>query len=107
VKGYADRQIAHILRCLESEVHAKRMELGIQRVYKMVDTCAAEFEAKTPYFYSTFDGENESVRERKEEDRGAGLRSEQNRSGHRVRLQLCARRAGGQGVRLRDHHDQL
>ncbi|MDO6392361.1 carbamoyl-phosphate synthase large subunit [Pontibacter sp. BT731] len=61
VKGYADRQIAHILRCLESEVHAVRMELGIQRVYKMVDTCAAEFEAKTPYFYSTFDGENESV----------------------------------------------
>ncbi|MDX5481806.1 MAG: carbamoyl-phosphate synthase large subunit [Hymenobacteraceae bacterium] len=61
VKGYADRQIAHILRCLESEVHAVRMELGIQRVYKMVDTCAAEFEAKTPYFYSTFDGENESI----------------------------------------------
>ncbi|MBX0333989.1 carbamoyl-phosphate synthase large subunit [Pontibacter sp. HSC-14F20] len=61
VKGYADRQIAHILRCLESEVHAVRMELGIQRVYKMVDTCAAEFEAITPYFYSTFDGENESV----------------------------------------------
>lgn len=61
VKGFADRQIAHILRCLESEVHAVRMELGIQRVYKMVDTCAAEFEAKTPYFYSTFDGENESI----------------------------------------------
>jgi carbamoyl-phosphate synthase large subunit len=61
VKGYADRQIAHVLRCLESEVHAKRMDLGIQRVYKMVDTCAAEFEAKTPYFYSTFDGENESI----------------------------------------------
>ncbi|WP_018479984.1 carbamoyl-phosphate synthase large subunit [Pontibacter roseus] len=61
VKGYADRQIAHILRCLESEVHAKRMELGIQRVFKMVDTCAAEFEAKTPYYYSTFDGENESI----------------------------------------------
>ncbi|WP_299708939.1 carbamoyl-phosphate synthase large subunit [uncultured Pontibacter sp.] len=61
VKGYADRQIAHILRCLESEVHAVRMELGIERVFKMVDTCAAEFEAKTPYFYSTFDGENESI----------------------------------------------
>ncbi|MBD1398623.1 carbamoyl-phosphate synthase large subunit [Pontibacter sp. JH31] len=60
VKGFADRQIAHILRCLESEVHAVRTELGILRGYKMVDTCAAEFEAKTPYFYSTFDGENES-----------------------------------------------
>ena len=61
VKGYADRQIAHLLRCKESEVHTKRTDLGIKRVYKMVDTCAAEFEANTPYYYSTFDGENESI----------------------------------------------
>lgn len=60
-KGYADRQIAHLMRCKESEVFAKRHELGIKRVYKLVDTCAAEFEAKTPYYYSTFEGENESV----------------------------------------------
>lgn len=60
-KGYADRQIAHLLRCLESEVHKKRRALGINRVYKLVDTCAAEFEAKTPYYYSTFDTENESA----------------------------------------------
>jgi carbamoyl-phosphate synthase large subunit len=60
-KGYADRQIAHLLRCLESEVHNKRMEFGINRVYKLVDTCAAEFEAQTPYYYSTFEYENESV----------------------------------------------
>jgi carbamoyl-phosphate synthase large subunit len=53
-KGFADRQIAHSLRCLESEVYDKRTEMGINRVYKCVDTCAAEFEAKTPYFYSTF-----------------------------------------------------
>ena len=59
-KGYADRQIAHLLRCLESEVHAKRKEMNINRVYKLVDTCAAEFEAKTPYYYSSFDVENES-----------------------------------------------
>ena len=59
-KGYADRQIAHLLRCLESEVHKKRRSMGINRVYKLVDTCAAEFEAKTPYYYSTFDAENES-----------------------------------------------
>jgi carbamoyl-phosphate synthase large subunit len=59
--GYADRQIAHLLRCLESEVHSKRLEMGIKRVYKMVDTCSAEFEAKTPYFYSTFEEENESI----------------------------------------------
>lgn len=60
-KGYADRQIAHLLRCLESEVFNKRHEYGIKRVYKIVDTCSAEFEAKTPYYYSTFEGENESV----------------------------------------------
>jgi len=60
-KGYADRQIAHLLRCLESEVSTKRKEYGINRVYKLVDTCAAEFEAQTPYYYSTFEYENESV----------------------------------------------
>ena len=61
-KGYADRQIAHLLDCLESAVYTKRNEMGIKRVYKLVDTCAAEFEAKTPYYYSTFEDENESVR---------------------------------------------
>ena len=60
-KGYADRQVAHLLRCLESEVHTKREEFGINRVYKLVDTCAAEFEAQTPYYYSTFEYENEST----------------------------------------------
>lgn len=60
-KGYADRQIAHLLRCLESEVHKKRLEMGIKRVFKLVDTCAAEFEAHTPYYYSTFENENESI----------------------------------------------
>ncbi|MBT1686627.1 carbamoyl-phosphate synthase large subunit [Dawidia soli] len=60
-KGFADRQIAHMLDCYESEVFKKRTELGIKRVYKLVDTCAAEFEAKTPYYYSTFDKENEST----------------------------------------------
>jgi len=60
-KGYADRQIAHLLKCMESEVFAKRQEFGIKRVYKIVDTCSAELEAKTPYYYSTFEGENESL----------------------------------------------
>jgi carbamoyl-phosphate synthase large subunit len=60
-KGYADRQIAHLLDCYESDVYKKRKDMGINRVYKLVDTCAAEFEAKTPYYYSTFDSENESI----------------------------------------------
>ncbi len=55
-KGFADRQIAHMLGCLESQLYKKRDELGIQRVYKLVDTCAAEFSASTPYYYSTFEG---------------------------------------------------
>ena len=54
-KGFADRQIAHMLNCMESEVYKKRSAMGIQRVYKLVDTCAAEFEAQTPYYYSTFE----------------------------------------------------
>src|SRR5690554_6528760 len=58
-KGYADRQVAHLLRCLESEIYAKREAFGIQRVYKMVDTCAGEFPAQTPYYYSTFELDNE------------------------------------------------
>lgn len=58
-KGFADRQIAHMLECWESEVHKKREDLNINRVYKLVDTCAAEFEAMTPYYYSTFEDEVE------------------------------------------------
>ena len=58
-KGFADRQIAHMLECWESEVHSKRMEMDIRRVYKLVDTCAAEFKAMTPYYYSTFEEEIE------------------------------------------------
>jgi carbamoyl-phosphate synthase large subunit len=61
-KGYADRQIAHLIKCLESDVYSKRIDLKINRVFKLVDTCAAEFEAKTPYYYSTFEEENESIR---------------------------------------------
>jgi carbamoyl-phosphate synthase large subunit len=53
--GYGDRQIAHTLQCLESQVYKKRTEYNINRVYKLVDTCAAEFDAKTPYYYSTFE----------------------------------------------------
>jgi len=55
--GFSDAQISKILQgdCSDEEVYQKRKSLGITRVYKMVDTCSAEFEAKTPYFYSTFE----------------------------------------------------
>ena len=58
-KGFADRQIAHMLGCMESQIHALRMTMNINRVFKLVDTCAAEFTAKTPYYYSTFEAEIE------------------------------------------------
>ncbi|WP_367757667.1 carbamoyl-phosphate synthase large subunit [Flavobacterium sp. WC2430] len=60
-KGFADRQIAHMVGCLESQVHALRMDMDINRVFKLVDTCAAEFKAKTPYYYSTFEAEIEKA----------------------------------------------
>ena len=69
-KGYADRQIAYLLGCLESQVHKKRIDYGINRVFKLVDTCAAEFEAKTPYYYSTFE-ENLDVNDNLKSDNDA------------------------------------
>ena len=54
-KGFADRQIAHMIGCLESQIYTLRKKYNIKRVYKLVDTCAAEFVAKTPYYYSTFE----------------------------------------------------
>ncbi len=86
-KGYADRQIAHLLKCLESEVFNKRNELGVNRVYKMVDTCAAEFEAQTPYYYSTFDEENESIPSDKKKI--VVLGSGPNRIGQGIEFDYC------------------
>jgi carbamoyl-phosphate synthase large subunit len=61
-KGYSDEQIAWLIGKISAEeVYLKRKECGINRVYKMVDTCSAEFPSETNYFYSTFDGENESI----------------------------------------------
>jgi carbamoyl-phosphate synthase large subunit len=60
-KGYGDRQIAHMLKCLESQVYNKREELKIKRIFKLVDTCAAEFKAQTPYYYSTFEDDIETA----------------------------------------------
>ncbi|WP_291132130.1 carbamoyl-phosphate synthase large subunit [Flavobacterium sp. UBA7682] len=56
-KGYGDRQIAHMMGCLESQVYKLRDDMNVKRVYKLVDTCAAEFKALTPYYYSTFEAE--------------------------------------------------
>ena len=61
-QGFSDRQIAFATKTTEDEVRAYRKDLGIVPVYKLVDTCAAEFEAFTPYYYSTYEeGESEIV----------------------------------------------
>ncbi len=59
-EGFSDFQIAHLKNTTEDEVRRKRQELGIRPVYKLVDTCAAEFEAYTPYYYSTYETEDEA-----------------------------------------------
>ena len=85
--GYGDRQLAHLLGCLESEVYTKRKDLGVKRVWKVVDTCAAEFEANTPYFYSTFERHNESVASNKKKVLVLG--SGPNRVGQGIEFDYC------------------
>ena len=57
--GFSDRQIAKLIDSIDTKVRARRLELGVKPVYKSVDTCAAEFEAQTPYYYSTYEAEDE------------------------------------------------
>lgn len=85
--GYSDAQIAWVLRINEPEVTRHRKKMGIKRTYKMVDTCAAEFTAHTPYFYSTFDTENESVRSDKKKIIVLG--SGPNRIGQGIEFDYC------------------
>ena len=97
-KGFADRQIAYMLNCLESQVYKKRDELSINRVYKLVDTCSAEFPAQTPYYYSTFEekikitgnkefSENESIVSNKKKI--VVLGSGPNRIGQGIEFDYC------------------
>lgn len=88
-KGYTDVQIAHLLGgdTTEDEVWNLRKEYGINRVYKMVDTCAAEFPSPTNYFYSSFDGENESVVSNKKKIIVLG--SGPNRIGQGIEFDYC------------------
>lgn len=55
--GFADKKIAELWETTPEELYAYRKEHGIMPVYKMVDTCAAEFESETPYFYGTYEDE--------------------------------------------------
>ncbi len=85
--GYSDAQIAWLLRINEKEVTRQRNKLNIRRTYKVVDTCAAEFEAQTPYYYSTFDSENESIPSDKKKI--VVLGSGPNRIGQGIEFDYC------------------
>jgi carbamoyl-phosphate synthase large subunit len=120
VNGFSDDQISRILQHFDEEdVYQKRKAAGITRVYKMVDTCSAEFEAKTPYFYSTFEdltqtlskGEGLQSNESKVSDKKkiVVLGSGPNRIGQGIEFDYCCCTwfAGNKGMWFRIHHGEL
>ncbi len=126
--GFSDRQLAHLWNTSDIEVRRVRMARGIAAVFKLVDTCAAEFEAYTPYYYSTYERPSATVplagvahlesifAERRRRNPPAqrqgphhdpGRRSQSHRPGNRVRLLLLPGRLRAARGRLRDDHGQL
>lgn len=85
--GFSDRQLAHIWGTTEKSVRQLRKSLGVIPSFKVVDTCAAEFEAYTPYYYSTYDEENESVRH--ERKKVVILGGGPNRIGQGIEFDYC------------------
>ena len=82
---FPDSVIAKLTGKTEKEIHDMRYENGIVAAFKMVDTCAAEFEASTPYYYSVFGSENEAIEtQSKEKSTGTWFRSDPYRTGYRV-----------------------
>ena len=90
VNGFSDEQISRITEHGDAEdVYNRRKAAGITRVYKMVDTCSAEFEAKTPYFYSSFEGGNESESKASDRKKIIVLGSGPNRIGQGIEFDYC------------------
>jgi len=85
--GLSDRALARRMECAEQAVRDRRRELGVIPVYKTIDTCAAEFEAETPYFYSTYEAENESIRT--DRPKVAILGGGPNRIGQGIEFDYC------------------
>lgn len=89
-QGFSDDQISKIMQDgSDEEVYAKRKAAGITRVYKMVDTCSAEFEAKTPYFYSTFESGNQNESKVSNRKKVIVLGSGPNRIGQGIEFDYC------------------
>jgi carbamoyl-phosphate synthase large subunit len=90
VNGFSDEQISRIIEHGEEEdIYKKRKALGITRVYKMVDTCSAEFEAKTPYFYSTFEQGHNNESKVSSKKKIIVLGSGPNRIGQGIEFDYC------------------
>ncbi len=91
VHGFSDEQISRITKgdSTEDEIYEMRKALGITRVYKMVDTCSAEFEAKTPYFYSTFEGGHDNESKVTDKKKIIVLGSGPNRIGQGIEFDYC------------------
>ncbi|MCB1512987.1 MAG: carbamoyl phosphate synthase large subunit, partial [Hyphomicrobiaceae bacterium] len=87
--GFSDRQLATMLGSTESEIRAHRLQLGIRSVFKSVDTCAAEFEAYTPYFYSTYETEDEVPEKVEGRKRVMILGGGPNRIGQGIEFDYC------------------
>ena len=87
--GFSDRQLAHLLQSSEGEVREHRKSMGIITTFKSVDTCAAEFEAYTPYYYSTYEDEDETPEKSPEKKRVMILGGGPNRIGQGIEFDYC------------------
>ena len=105
--GFSDRYLGGLWNLPEEEIRRRRYEAGIVPVYKLVDTCAAEFEAYTPYYYSTYETEDETRPSTKPKVVILGGGPEPDRPGDRVRLLLRPRLLRPAGGGVREHHGQL
>jgi len=85
--GFGDGELARLRTCQEADIRAARHAIGIRPVFKMVDTCAGEFPAATPYLYSTYESENESIRT--DRKKVVILGSGPNRIGQGVEFDYC------------------
>ncbi len=105
--GYSDKQLAKLFGTTETGIRELRGKLGVKPVFKTVDTCAAEFEAETPYHFSTYQDENESVRSEKKKVMILG--SGPNRIGQGIEFDYCCVHGSSRGARrrLRSYNDQL
>ena len=82
--GFSDRQLAVARGVSEAEIRAERKAAGVVPTYRLVDTCAAEFEAFTPYYYSTYGTRERDAAQRQAQDHDPRRWTESHRAGHRV-----------------------